>query len=96
MVNLDVSFNSAVLEGTIDLNLFFLSFSLIYILSPKKKTFKFDELCMKEERFGNTKKIMFANFYLFTILGSNILIQFERNFWLGLLSQLRHCLSLMS
>ena len=96
MVNLDFSLNNAVLEGSIDQNMSFFSFSLIYILSPTKKTFKFAELCMKEEKFGKTEKINFANFYLFAILGSNILIQFERTFWLGLLSKLRHCPSLMS
>ena len=96
MVNLDFSLNNAVLEGTIDLNLSFFSFSLIYILSPTKKTFEFAEFCMKEEKFGKPEKIIFANFYLFAILGSNILIQFERTFWLGLLSKLRHCPSLMS
>ena len=68
MVNLNFSLNNAVLEGTIDLNLSFFSFSLLYILSPTKKTFKFAELCMKEEKFVKTEKVIFANFYLFVIL----------------------------
>ena len=64
MVNLDFSLNNAVLDGTIDLNMSFFSFSLIYILSPTKKTFKFAELCMKEEKFKKTEEIFVCQFLL--------------------------------
>ena len=49
---------------------------------------------MKEKIFGKTEKIIFANFYLFAIFGSDFLIQFKIIFWLGLLSNIRHCPSL--
>ena len=63
--------------GPQNITSYYFSFSLIHVLSPTKKTFKFAMLCMKEEKIGKTEKIIFANFYLFAILGSNILFNLK-------------------